>query len=348
MKICLFHPKLLPPRDYGGVERVVLWLAKGLVERGHEVWVGALEGSQLPPGARLLAFSREQSSAWELLKRLPAGVDVVHWMAPPEEGVCEKLPCASLLTVHGNGKPGEIFPLNTVFLSRDHARRHGAEAFVYNGIDPAEYRFEPGASRDGSLLFLSKTSWSVKNLGGAIRICSQAGASLKIAGGNRPWGRRLQAAISPRMNWVGAVGGEKKARLLAEARALVFPVLWPEPFGLVVVEALISGTPVLASRRGSLPELVTSDVGALLESPEDANSEKLWVEKVSELARDPALRWCPEACRARALEHFHYLKMAEGYENAYNKVTTGAKLHQSPPVAGDWRAQANDCPLFTS
>lgn len=58
MKICLFHPKLLPPRDYGGVERVVLWLARGLLERGHEVWVAALAGSQLPPGAKLISTLR--------------------------------------------------------------------------------------------------------------------------------------------------------------------------------------------------------------------------------------------------------------------------------------------------
>lgn len=339
MKICLFHPKLLPPRDYGGVERVVLWLAKGLVERGHEVWVGALEGSQLPPGARLIPIAPGQASAWELLKRIPPGMDVVHWMAPPEDGVWEKLPCASVLTVHGNGKPGEEFPLNTVFLSRDHARRHAAEAFVYNGIDPAEVRFAPSDARKAGLLFLSKTSWSVKNLGGAMRICSRAGAKLTVAGGTRPWVRRLQAALVPRFDWQGAVGGELKAKLLAQSRALIFPVLWPEPFGLVVVEALMSGTPVLASRRGSLPELVSPEVGALLDSPEDSESESRWVEKVREVVAANAPQWSAEACRARALENFHYLKMAEGYENAYNLVAKGAKLHTRRPVAGDWRTQ---------
>ena len=109
MKICLFHPKLLPPRDYGGVERVVGWLAKGLAERGHEVWVGALQGSRLPAGVRLLPFTVDKSAAWDLARACPPGMDVVHWMAPPEKGVSEKLPCPALLTVHGNGRPGEEF-----------------------------------------------------------------------------------------------------------------------------------------------------------------------------------------------------------------------------------------------
>lgn len=337
MKICIFHPTLLPPKHYGGVERVVLWLAKGLVERGHEVWVGALGGSDLPQGVQLLPFVPGRTSASELLRRLPPGIDVVHWMAPPEEGVWAKLPCAGVLTVHGNGKKGEIFPVNTVFLSQDHARRHGAQAFVYNGVDPAEYRFAASASKEESLLFLSKTSWSVKNLEGAMRICSRAGGELVIAGGNRPWRRRLQAMVSPRYHWEGAVNGAKKAELLAKARALIFPVLWPEPFGLVVVESLMSGTPVLASRKGSLPELLTPEVGELLECPNSPETVQCWIERVRELLTIGTSRWNAEVCRAHAIKHFHYLKMAEGYENAYNRVISGKTMQTSPPISGDWK-----------
>ena len=80
------------------------------------------------------------------------------------------------LTVHGNGKPGERFPLNTAFLSADHASRHGAGVFVYNGIDPDECRFSDGQDKTDWYLFLSKTSWSVKNVSGAMRLVSKAGA----------------------------------------------------------------------------------------------------------------------------------------------------------------------------
>jgi glycosyltransferase involved in cell wall biosynthesis len=325
MRICLFHPTLLPPRDYGGVERVVLWLAAGLQERGHEVFVAALAGSRLPSGVQLISVPADRTSAWDLLPLLPPGIDVVHFMAPPETGVFEKLPCAGLLTVHGNGKPGEVFPLNTVFLSADHAHRHGAKAYVHNGIDPREYHYDPRVAKADGLLFLSKTSWRVKNLAGAMKLSSQAGVKLTIAGGGRPWGRRIQATLSSRMQWAGAVSGNEKARLLSAARALIFPVLWSEPFGLVVVEAMISGTPVIASRCGSLPELVTPEVGALLDPPTTPESIQSWVE-VMQSAVTQRSPWQPEACRQRAMTEFHYLKMAEGYENAYKKVIQGEAL----------------------
>ncbi|MCM2321788.1 MAG: glycosyltransferase [Oligoflexia bacterium] len=332
MKVVLFHPTELPPRDYGGVERVVLWLARGLVERGHEVWVGALPGSRLPEGARLLEIPPEDRSALGLLGRLPPGTDVVHFMAPPEEGTWERLPCAALLTVHGNGKPGESFPRNTVFLSQDHALRHGGTVFVYNGIDPAEYRFAPEEKGDW-MLFLSKTSWSVKNVRGALRLCARAGVPLKIAGGNRPWLSRIEATLRPGMEWLGPVAGAAKAKWLCQARALVFPVLWPEPFGLVVVEALMSGTPVLATRKGSLPELLPEGVGAVLPQP-TAGTEKEWLA----LLRSGLLGMEPARCREWALSRFHYGKMAEGYEGLYRKVMAGESLHpQNPIVQGDWR-----------
>ncbi|HUP55979.1 MAG TPA: glycosyltransferase [Bdellovibrionota bacterium] len=319
MKIVLFHPALLPPKDYGGVERMVCWLAKGLVERGHEVHVAALAGSQLPRGARLIAIEPGRPSAVDLLPRLPAGVDLVHFMAPPESEAVARLPAPALLTVHGNGKPGERFPRNTVFLSADHARRHGAEAFIHNGIDPEEVEFR-GAGRADWYLFLSKTSWRVKNLAGAMRHCRRAGAKLMIAGGHRPWSLRARAALTPGFSWAGPVGGRKKAELLSSARALLFPVIWDEPFGLVVVEALMAGTPVIASPRGSLPELIGPEVGALPKSEEE------WEAALREpFARDP------ERCRSWATERFHYSVMASGYESAYDRVLAGEAIQPREP-----------------
>jgi glycosyltransferase involved in cell wall biosynthesis len=321
MKIVLFHPALLPPPDYGGVERVVVWLARGLLERGHEVHVAAREGSELPKGARLIPVSPAASSDADLLPKLPAGADVVHFMAPPRADTLSRLPCAAVLTVHGNGKPGEKFPRNTVFLSRDHARRHGAEFFVYNGIDPVESGFNAGA-REPWYLFLSRTSWRVKNLSGAMSYCRRAGASLRIAGGHRPLGLRLKAALTPGFRWEGPVSGAKKSELLCKGRALVFPVLWDEPFGLVIVEALMAGTPVIATPRGSVPELVSPEVGLL------PRSEEEWVEALrGGFSRDPGI------CHEWARKRFHYSVMAAGYESAYSRVIGGEHLQPSEPLA---------------
>lgn len=338
MRIVLFHPTVLPPRDYGGVERVVLWLAKGLAELGHDVTVGALAGSRLPQGVNLLAFEPGRVSAHELARTLPGGTEIVHFMAPPEKGSAEALPCPSLLTVHGNGKEGERFPRNTVFLSADHAARHGAGAYVHNGLDPEEYLYDP-AAKDGRLVFLSKTSWKVKNVAGAVRLCERARVPLRVAGGKRPLRTRARVAAhslfgAPPMSWEGPVGQERKAVLLKSSQALVFPVLWPEPFGLVVAEAMISGCPVIAWRRGSLGELITAETGEAID-PAAVDAEQRWMKALADAAS--GRRWDPARCRQRALEHFHYRRMAADYVTLYAKVVSGGNLNETPPVAKDWR-----------
>lgn len=320
MRIVLFHPVRLPALRYGGVERVVLWLARGLRARGHEVFVTALPGSRLPEGIHAIEMSPDRVSAHDLAGRIPERVDCVHFMAPPEEGAEAALPCPALTTVHGNGKPGERFPRHAVFLSRDHASRHGRTTFVYNGLDPEEFRPLPWEKRADYAAFLSKTSWKVKNVRGAARIASVAGVPLQVAGGARPLGVRLQCAVRPGWRWWGEIDAEGKAELLGRARAFLFPALWDEPFGLVVAEALLSGCPVFARRRGSLPELVTEEVGGLFD--EDAEAVELlrrhWAER-----HGPRARARSQRAREWALEKFHYLKMAENYERLYAARSSG-------------------------
>jgi len=113
---------------------------------------------------------------------------------------------------------------------------------------------------------------------------------------------------------VGEVDGTTKAALLARARCLWNPAAWDEPFGLVTIEAFFSGTPVLGTHRGALPELITPEVGALCDTEDEmiAAAEQIHT-------RDPA------ACRARAERHFTHLVMAEGYARMYAHVlATGA------------------------
>lgn len=315
MRVVIFHPVLLPPKDYGGVERVVLWLTEALLELGHEVSVGALTGSQLPPGANLIAVHPEKKSALTFLDHLPQGTDVVHFMAPPEVGAWEKLPCAGLLTIHGNGKIGEVFPKNSVFLTQDHAQRHGRKVFVWNGINPREYIYREEKAERAPFLFLSKTSWKVKNLVGAISICARLKVNLKIAGGNRPYLLRLKAWVLG-LDWQGPVSGKKKSELLAEACALLFPIRWPEPFGLVMIEAMISGTPVVASRLGSVPEIL-GDCGVLVEPDDQAGWDRA-MRDVKQISR--------ARCRERALGNFTHLHMAGNYLKLYQQVIEGKEL----------------------
>ena len=349
MRIVLFHPVMLPPVDYGGVERVVLWLAKGLVELGHEVWIGAQEGSRLPPTLRLLPFSAGARRVRDLISVLPPGTDMVHFHAPPESAEIDHLPCPWILTVHGNGKRGEEFPWNTVFLTQDHANRHGAQCFVFNGIDPSEYLFAP-ETKTRDFVFLSKTSWNVKNVEGAIRLCRKAGVRLRVAGGNRPWGPRLRSWFSPSINWVGPVAGASKAALLSRAQGLVFPVRWPEPFGLVMVEAMMSGTPVLGPWVGSVPEILQGEMGF---PPEEVpvkvmggrcigqsgsrvtEFETEWVDSLRkgfELADF-------ERARSWAMQRYHYIEMAKAYLDAYTRVRSGERLNSRKPLSKGWQIQ---------
>ncbi len=352
MRIVLFHPVMLPPLDYGGVERVVLWLAKGLVELGHEVWIGAREGSRLPTPIRLLPFRAGARRVRDLISVLPPGTDIVHFHAPPESEEVDRLPCPWVLTVHGNGKPGEEFPLNSVFLTQDHASRHGAECFVFNGIDPSEYLFAPD-TKTKDFVFLSKTSWNVKNVDEAIRLCRKAGVRLRVAGGNRPWGPRFRSWFSPSIDWVGPVAGACKATLLSRAQGLVFPVRWPEPFGLVMVEAMISGTPVLGPRIGSVPEVLQGEAGfpagASINLLGAARGGRCIGRKGGQVS-DFEPEWLDslrqgfdiadfERAREWAMQRYHYIEMAKAYLSAYTRVRAGERLNPRKPLSKGWQIQ---------
>lgn len=308
MKIALIHNAKFPVAAYGGTERVVWWLAKGLSELGHHVVLVAAPGSTCP-------YAREVRVGDFASSHRPyeAGVDIEHHFAPPPHAP-EK---PYLVTVGGNGKPGEKFLINTVFVSRDHAERHGATAFVYNGVDPDEYVFRE--TKQNYLSFLAKATWSVKNVRGATQVARRAGVPLKIMGGSRWWLPSFRG-----ITWLGMVEGKTKREVLASSRGLIFPVIWHEPFGIAVVESLVSGSPVIASPFGSLPDLVHPEVGVL------AGSLTEMVAAVPELSK-----FKPSRCREYALERFHYRKNAESYMKLYEKVLEGGTLNPRDPLAVD-------------
>ena len=292
MKIALIHDVKLPVATYGGTERVIWWLSKGLNELGNSVTLVCRPGST-SPYAKIF-----NPAPGDLESQLP-DVDVFHYFLTPE-----KMPTRPyLVSIGGNGKPGEIFLPNTVFVSRDHAARHHSQSFVYNGVDPDEYIYRERKS--ASLLFLAKASWKVKNVKGAIRIAKRAKRDLHILGGSKRFLNHWRG-----IHWEGMLGGKPKAEFLANAAALLWPILWEEPFGLAVVEAFMSGTPVLANRRGSVPEMIPPACGAICESEDD------YAVALENLAQFRA-----KDCRDWAVSRFHYRKMAENYGKFYAQVT---------------------------
>ncbi|MBY0369302.1 glycosyltransferase [bacterium] len=304
MRVVLIHEAQLPVTAYGGTERVVWWLSKGLSEQGLEVTLAALPGTQCEWAEVVYPDFRRP-----LEPQLP-GYDVYQYFNTPE--FRPERPYA--VNIGGNGRPGERFLPNTVFVSQDHARRHGAECFVHNGLDPSEYVFQERKNR--SLLFLAKASWKVKNVTGAQRIARSARWPLEVVGGERWLLKNWRGT-----QWLGMLGGRPKAEAIARNAGLLFPVLWNEPFGLAVVEALVSGTPVLATPWGSLKELVPAQVGRL------CASEREFREAVANLGDFKA-----KDCRDWALAHFTYTQMAAGYRKLYERVLQGVALNSREPV----------------
>ncbi len=295
MHVVLLYHRRVPVERYGGTERVVVWHARGLAELGHRVTLIAPPGCHVPEATCIPVEPKDVGHwAFDIRPYLPPGADIIHGHRPfvpiPE------LP--SVWTMHGVRTSERSYPPGMICLSADHARRMDCGTFVYNGLDPRELRFEP--RKQDYDLFLGRLR-TIKGWRWAIEGARLAHRKLVVAGGWRP-------TLRPGLRFVGEVGGETKTKLLAEAACLWMPALWDEPFGLTLIEAMASGTPVLGTPRGALPEIVTADVGALGGT----------VEELVELrARIDAID--PEACRARVERHFTHRTMAEGYLEVYRR-----------------------------
>ena len=304
MHIALFFWDRLPVPKYGGTQRIVVYLARGLAAAGHRVTLVAGEGSDVPEATLApvdLAAARRPE--FDIRPHLPAGLDVLLSFVPLRQP--PDLPWIRRLA--GNWKPGTTGAPNTLYLSRNHARRHGAK----RSSTTASIRRSSSFRRDKADydLFLGRLH-RVKGYRWAIEGARRGGRRLVLAGGWRPSLRRS-------IRYVGQVGGAQKAALLAGARCLWMPALWDEPFGITLIEALASGTPVLGTHRGSLPEVVSPDVGALGDS-------------VDELValRDGLDRIDPAACRARVERHFTHHVMADEYVRMFREyLATGVLPH---------------------
>ncbi|HEV8511224.1 MAG TPA: glycosyltransferase [Gemmatimonadales bacterium] len=300
----------LPVEGYGGPQRVVVALVRGLAAHGHRVTVLAQPGTKVAEAAKIVEVAPRilKDPGGDLSKFVPEGADILHAHFPMKTGP-KGVPFVQ--TLHGNWKPNTPLPPNTIFLSRDHAKRHGSSVFVYNGLDPAEYIFR--RRKEQWDLFLGKLH-SDRGYHWAVEAAKRTGRRLIIAGGWRP-------SFTGSVKYVGEVGGKRTAVLLARARCLWMPAQWDEPFGLPTIEALFSGTPVLGTRRGALPEILTPDVGALC-----TTLEEMLAAAETVASRDPV------ACRTRAERHFTHLQMAEQYVRAYQGLLATGTLPPGLPA----------------
>lgn len=323
MRIVQVVAARLPAAAYGGTERVVWWLSKALAELGHTVVLLADRGTHC-------AFAdvkiRDPRLGIEL--QIPQDAHVVHFHYP-YSGPLDR---PYLVTIHSNSAPGRHYDPNAVFISRDHAKRHGSDTFVYNGIDSEEYGRPMLDNRREYFHFLGKAAWRIKNVRGAIRIARKAGVPLRVLGGyrlNLNMGFRL--TLDRNVSFFGMVGGTTKNLLLNGSRGLIFPVLWHEPFGLAVVESLYFGCPVVATPYGALPELVHPATGLL------SNHFDELVQAVRHIGDFDRV-----ACHQWVCENFTARRMATDYLRLYERVLAGETLNREIPVA----RPAEECRLL--
>ena len=323
----------VPPKLYGGTERIVSYLTEELVALGHDVTLFASGDSvtraALCPGSpRALRFdpSCRAPLAYEILmlERVAQGAsrfDIVHFHID-----CLHLPLYRrlglpfLTTLHGRLDLPELKPLYAEFaeaplVSISNRQRRPLDwanwaATIHHGLPPA--LFEPCGGREDYLAFLGRIC-PEKRPDLAIRIAIESGRRLQIAAkvdrADRAYFEREIRPLlaAPGIEFIGEIDDGRKAEFLGKAAALLFPIDWPEPFGLVMIEAFACGTPVIAFDRGSVPEVVEDGVtGFIVDSVGDA------VAAVGEIDRFDSAR-----IRAEFERRFTSRRMAEDYLALY-------------------------------
>jgi glycosyltransferase involved in cell wall biosynthesis len=339
MKIAMVAPPWfeVPPEGYGGIEQMVATLVDGLEKSGDEVTLIAAgedgteaaefeqtfrstpEGLGGPDGLPIELIHAQRAA--ELMRDLD--VDVVHDHSVVGPLLAQYRSVPTVVTIHGPvvGWMRRLYAsMRSVgFVAISNAQRAAAPELpwigtVYNGIDVAAAPFR--AEKGDWFLFLGRIA-PTKGVREAIEVARAAGGRLLIAAkaSDDAEQRYLEEEVEPLLDedavYLGDVDSTRKQELLAGARALLFPIRWEEPFGLVMIEAMACGTPVVVMRRGSVPEVVDPGVtGFVCESVEEM------VEACGRLRElDPA------DIRQRCAERFDGSVMTEGYRDVYRSAT---------------------------
>ncbi|WP_114388804.1 glycosyltransferase family 4 protein [Notoacmeibacter marinus] len=330
----------VPPIDHGGTERVVHDLTNALVDLGHEVTLFAADGSKtnarlIPQGPAIASIpdappSMPSAAECVMLDRAAAmadAFDIIHChtelyhaavLHPYRHKLC--------MTIHWRADEADrkayfshFDDLAVIAISKSQQGQlppSNRAGLVHHGIPGNRLAFEP--SEEGRLAFLGRMT-DQKRPDRAIAIAQAAGLPLDLAGtvdvGNPSY---FESHVTPHLSetirYVGPVNETGKQALLGGATALLFPIDWPEPFGLVMIEAMACGTPVIAWRNGAAPEIVEDGVtGFVVETVDEAVEA---VRKARQLDR--------ATIRKRFEERFTAPVMAENYLAAYRRLIEGS------------------------
>ncbi len=361
MRIAQVVPPWLPvpPKGYGGIEAVVSELTEGLVARGHEVTLFAT-GDSTTKAKLSFVFAKalgndgslKNNPYTQLFQIYPAFVragefDIIHI-----HGAGQAMFLADLIktpvvhTIHGTLTTGEQNPdkrkvyqmfAKQNFVSISNNQREGLPqlnyvATVYNGIDLSQFPAgdltagEPSGG-GGYVAWLGRIT-PKKGVVEAIQSAKAVGIPLRLAAFVDPVDQPFfDSDIKPLIDgssvqFVGQLNYQDRSLFLQKAKAFLFPIKWQEPFGLVMVEAMAAGTPVVAFNRGSVPEIVIDGAVGFTVPPE-GGVEALTAALKKLVSLDPAsYQAMRHACRKHVEDHFTVDKMVDGYEAVYRTLTS--------------------------
>jgi glycosyltransferase involved in cell wall biosynthesis len=343
MRIAQVAPlvEAVPPKLYGGTERVVSWLTEELAAQGHQVTLFASGDSRTsaelvpmtPQGLRLQGIRDHTASTLVMLdevRRRANEFDIIHFHVdllqfPMFQDLFHK--CVT--TLHGRLDLPDIHPAYRAFngmplvsISDDQRAPMPYPvnwlATNHHGVPADIYKFE--AQSGGYLAFLGRIAQE-KRPDRAIEIARRTGIPLKIAAKVDPADQEYFTHIiqpmlkHPLVEFIGEIADREKAEFLGNALALLFPIDWPEPFGLVMIEAMATGTPVIAWRRGSVSEVIDEGVTGFVVESIDAAVQA--IERAHTLDRS--------GVRDRFEERFTALQMANRYVASYKEVLSAPK-----------------------
>jgi glycosyltransferase involved in cell wall biosynthesis len=331
----------VPPTGYGGIEWVVWLLADGLVDAGHDVTLFAAGQSRTKAKLEYVYF---EAPSHEIGQTLPDLRHVLHCYARQDEfdlindhtgmgaaalGGALRTPVAH--TVHGplDGIPGAMYEqiarvsprVGLISISLNQRTPKPDLNWVGNCPNALDFELYPFAPHRGDyLLFVGRMSPD-KGAHRAVLTAIETGLPLKLAGKMREPAEKayfdeyVRPHLSPQIEYLGEVSHGEKVELLQHARATLFPIEWEEPFGLVMIESMACGTPVIATRRGAVPEVLEPGRGGIIVDD--------W--RVAPAALEEADRIAPETCRAYAEQCFAPERMVRDYLRAYEAMLAAAR-----------------------
>jgi glycosyltransferase involved in cell wall biosynthesis len=338
MKIAQVSPlfERVPPKAYGGTERIISYLTEELIRLGHDVTLFAsgdsITGARLVPAInesfRLDAMQRTwlayHTIQMDQVSELAHTFDVIHFHTDYLHfPIARKFSTPHITTLHGRLDLPELVSLYRHFsdvplISISDSQRiplpwaNWCET-VYHGLPPDLYSFQ--SEPDDYFVYIGRISLE-KRVDRAIDIARQCGLPLYIAAkidkaDETYFNECIEPLLhDPLVKYIGEVGEPEKRDLLEHARALLFPIDWPEPFGLVMIEAFACGTPVIAYRHGSIPEIMEDGVtGFVVTNQEDAVRAAQSIESIDR-----------KRCRQVFERRFTVAHMAENYLSIYRRL----------------------------